>query len=732
MKRISTLLCMLLCLTALYAQRADNYPPTKNAQVKLSETNLPIVFIDVDGKMILREERITAKIKIIDNGTGKTNYADLATHPDQKVDYEGYISLKYRGNSSFNSSDKKPYGFKTIAKPLEEGGKKVKVSLLGLGKDNDWVLLAPFSDKSMIRDVLTFELGRPYLDWVPSSRHVEVVVDGKYYGIYILTERPGKGKNRLNMHDPGEDGGDLTGDWRVEIDRDDEDHYYRSKYHPYGRYGTVDNTKYITYQYDDPEYEDFADLPAGTEKAIQKSIDDMEDCFAGDNYKDPVNGYRKYIDVTSFIDYMLSTEFTFNVDGYRLSSHMYKYSETRAKNEGLDSRWKCTLWDFNIALGNADYYKGSRTDLWQYDMNSRETDNQLVPFWWKRLIDDPAYQTDLKARWAQYREGQYADHRIEAKIDSLATLLTSGGAMERNEAAWGMFGRYVWPNAYVGYSFNDEISYLKRWIKNRLTFMDKKLLPQEKTDIRPVTVASGYNADVVVEALPASSHADNAGDGADNTFYSAGLKASGGLPTDGVVNAPSGANFQLGDYAASNALVIKTGEGGDLIFGAPITTSQLYILATSGDGSSDLTATPLYSDGSQGEGIALTVADWSVKSLSGEEAISGLSRINKRTDTYSQSFAFCLFDHAIGTDKSRKLRGVRLTSTRGGRALVMGVAYKVVQTVGIDSPAAGELKAVGYYTPNGVRIARPGSGITIVKYSDGSVKKIVAGRSCNN
>lgn len=723
---------MLLCLTALYAQRADNYPPTKNAQVKLSETNLPIVFIDVDGKMILREERITAKIKIIDNGTGKTNYADLAAHPDQMVDYEGYISLKYRGNSSFNSSDKKPYGFKTIAKPLEEGGKKVKVSLLGLGKDNDWVLLAPFSDKSMIRDVLTFELGRSYLDWVPSSRHVEVVVDGKYYGIYILTERPGKGKNRLNLHDPGEDGGDLTGDWRVEIDRDDEDHYYRSKYHPYGRYGTVDNTKYITYQYDDPEYEDFADLPAGTEKAIQKSIDDMEDCFAGANYKDPVNGYRKYIDVTSFIDYMLSTEFTFNVDGYRLSSHMYKYSETRAKNEGLDSRWKCTLWDFNIALGNADYYKGSRTDLWQYDMNSRETDNQLVPFWWKRLIDDPAYQTDLKARWAEYREGQYADNRINAKIDSLATLLTSGGAMERNEAAWGMFGRYVWPNAYVGYSFNDEISYLKRWIKNRLTFMDKKLLPQEKTDIRPVTVASGYNADVVVEALPASSHADNAGDGADNTFYSAGLKASGGLPTDGVVNAPSGANFQLGDYAASNALVIKTGEGGDLIFGAPITTSQLYILATSGDGSSDLTATPLYSDGSQGEGIALTVADWSVKSLSGEEAISGLSRINKRTDTYSQSFAFCLFDHAIGTDKSRKLRGVRLASTRGGRALVMGVAYKVAQTVGIDSPATGELKAVGYYTPNGVRIARPGSGITIVKYSDGSVKKIVAGRSCNN
>lgn len=105
-------------------------------------------------------------MKIIDNKDGK-NYGDTIAHPNQKADYDGYISLKYRGNSSFNSSDKKPYGFKTLSQTLEEGGKKQKVKLLGMGKDNDWAFLAPFSDKSMIRDVLTFELGRPYLDIRP-------------------------------------------------------------------------------------------------------------------------------------------------------------------------------------------------------------------------------------------------------------------------------------------------------------------------------------------------------------------------------------------------------------------------------------------------------------------------------------------------------------------------------------------------------------------------------------
>ena len=192
------LLLVTLVLVAVSAQANswwDNFKPT-NSNVRLTQTNLPIVWIDVDGTMIDTEERITARMKIIHNGNGQLNYADTVAHPGQKVDYEGYIALRYRGNSSFSASDKKPYSFRTIDKPLEEDGQKVKVKILGMSKDNNWAILAPFSDKSMMRDMLAFELSRPWMDYTPDGRYCEMFLDGTYYGVFIITEVVSKGKQQ--------------------------------------------------------------------------------------------------------------------------------------------------------------------------------------------------------------------------------------------------------------------------------------------------------------------------------------------------------------------------------------------------------------------------------------------------------------------------------------------------------------------------------------------------------
>ena len=98
-----------------------NYQPD-NKNVKLTSTNLPIVWIEVNGNIIDRDERITARMKIIHNGEGQLNYADTVAHPGQTIDYEGYVALRYRGSSSYSMSDKKPYSFRPLDKPLEEGG----------------------------------------------------------------------------------------------------------------------------------------------------------------------------------------------------------------------------------------------------------------------------------------------------------------------------------------------------------------------------------------------------------------------------------------------------------------------------------------------------------------------------------------------------------------------------------------------------------------------------------
>ncbi|MGM9713887.1 MAG: CotH kinase family protein [Prevotella sp.] len=479
MRKYLLLTLLALCTSSLYAEDVsidDLYPPTNNRDVKIEATNLPVVFVNTLGGVIQREDRITARMKIVDNGTEGLNHGDTIAYPDQKVDYEGYIGLKYRGNSSFEKSDKKPYGFKTLEQPLEEGGKKQKVSLLGMGKDNDWVLLAPFADKSMIRDVLTFELARPYFGYTPYSRFCELILNGVYYGVYILMERPGKGKYRLNLNDPGEDDGDLTGDFHVEKDRDDEEIYYTSPYRPKNILGFDDYTRKIVYQYDSPDPDDLKEMPDEVRQSIDNAIYEMETSFTKSNYTDPLEGYRKYINTMSFVDYFLTTEFTLNIDGYRLSTHMYKYSETRARKEGLDHRWQTTLWDFNIAYGNDSFY-GDKVNIWQYDYNRRNvTSPNVIPFWWDKLLADPAFISDVRQRWTEYRHGSYTDDNIETVIDRLATELTSHGAADRNEEAWKTYGQRIWPSYTTITGFDEEISNLKSWVKRRARFLDDKFL----------------------------------------------------------------------------------------------------------------------------------------------------------------------------------------------------------------------------------------------------------------
>lgn len=445
----------------------DNYPPY-DSSVELTETNLPIVFIDVDGETISRYERITARMKIIHNGDGETNYADTLAHKGQLVDYEGYVALRYRGNSSYNSSDKKPYSFRTLDNSLEKDGQKKKVEILGMGKDNNWALLAPFSDKSMIRDMLAFELSRQWMEFVPQGRFCEVVLDGTYYGVYVLCEVVSKGKHRLNLPDPGNEGDALTGGYMVEVDRS-EDYAFFSNYHPVDRRGNEYEGNSICFQYKFPDYEDMTDEQ---DNYIRTAVDRMEQSLASADYRNPETGYARYIDVMSFADYQLAKEFGHDVDGYRLSGKMYK------RRDSEDSRFKMALWDMNLAYGNSDYYDGWRTDTWVYENNEMlydYNDPQLVPFWWHKLNTDANYRNILKERWAEYRHANFSDESIVALVDSMVSLLNSHGAQQRNTQAWDNWGVYVWPNYYVALDYDDEIDYLKQWLADRIAWMDEKL-----------------------------------------------------------------------------------------------------------------------------------------------------------------------------------------------------------------------------------------------------------------
>jgi hypothetical protein len=201
---------------------------------------------------------------------------------------------------------------------------------------------------------------------------------------------------------------------------------------------------------------------------IQQHFTAWETSLAGPNFADPDSGYAPYIDIESFIDFYLMNEITRNVDGYRISSFLYKerYSEGGKILAG-------PLWDFNIALGNANYCYGQYTDGWASDFNEYCPGGLNVPFWWNRLLEDSAYQQKVRCRWEYLRSNSFSNESLIAKIDTLYNQLTVPA--ERHFTRWPILSTYVWPNFFIGDTYLEEMDYLKTWLIDRVTWMDANM-----------------------------------------------------------------------------------------------------------------------------------------------------------------------------------------------------------------------------------------------------------------
>lgn len=475
MKRYIITLAAAILASAAGLCEEKNYPPVAK-DIRIGATNLPIVFINTLGHEIEKDNRVSAWMKIINNAGG-VNYDDTIAHPDQTADYEGYIGIKYRGNSSFTYSPKKPYGIKLLTDSYENGGTKRKAALLGMGSDNDWALLAPYNDRSLLRNNLTLALAQGYMEYVPQARFCELILDGIYYGVHSLTEKVTRGDERLDIKKAGEDGDKLTGGYILCIDRNDEPKTHASKYHPTNSAGEVFADKTIWVQHKEPEPDEITDEQ---QAYIDGRFDAFEDALWGDrsafaacsskNFRDTDEGYRQYIDVTSFVDYQLATEIANNIDGYRLSTYLYKHRDS------VDPRFKMTLWDFDLAWGLPDFeniHTGYMTDIWTYKNNDAGLGTKM-PFWFDRLMSDPSYVAELKTRYAEYRQGRYAD--VPAVVDSLSTLLTAYGAADRDHQAWPRWGEVIFQNHYLdATTYAEEVAYVRNFAVARIAWLDEQL-----------------------------------------------------------------------------------------------------------------------------------------------------------------------------------------------------------------------------------------------------------------
>ncbi len=442
----------------------------------LTSSNLPIIKISTAGADIPDEPKITATMKVIFNGAGvRNNTSDVANN------YDGKIGIEIRGSSS-QGFEKKQYAIEL----RDANGNGVGVSLLGMPEEEDWVLFGPYNDKSLMRDALAYKLGRDMGRYAPRTRFCEVILNNSYMGIYTLVEKIKRDENRLDIAklNPDETSGDdLTGGYIIKVDKSsgNSGEGFVSSIPPPNRSGD----QQIYFQY---EYPKFDEIVPAQKNYIQNYVHSFESALNGPNYKDPSVGYGKYIDVGSFIDFLIVQEVSKNVDGYRLSTFMHKQKDSDGGKLAMGP-----LWDFNLGFGNADYCTTGSTPGFAYDFNDVcNGDYWLIPFWWDRLLTDESFRDRLGGRWAGLRNDKFQTSVIHEYIDSVATALNE--SKTRNFQKWNVLGQYIWPNYYVGNTYSEEVEWLKSWVTDRMIWLDDSFPEYNPTAVNEDELSVSFNS----------------------------------------------------------------------------------------------------------------------------------------------------------------------------------------------------------------------------------------------
>ena len=423
-----------------------------SSQVTLTSSNLPIVVITTPpGQTINDVTRTVCNMGVIDNPPGALNQIN-----DPYNGYNGKIAIEIRGSTS-QQYPKKSYGFET----QNILGENLNVPMMGLPIENDWILYGPYPDKTLIRDVLTFHLSKAFGHYASNWRYCELIIDDEYKGLYILLERIKRDNDRVDIARLDADdlaGDSLTGGYIVKVDK------------PTGEVGYSWESNYnseVKFQFHDPEFDELNPIQASY---MENFIGAFEDAIFGPDFSDPVLGYPNFIETTSFYDFFILQELGRTVDGYRSSSFMHKDKTGGAWNGKLVAG---PMWDFNLSYGNADYCDAFLTTGWQYNFDEICDFTSAIPFWWEKLLQSTSYRNGLRCRWNTLREGPLHTDSVNYFIDSIATMIQD--ARIRNFTQWPIIGVYVNWNAFVGNTYEEDLSYLKNYIRQRSEWLDANI-----------------------------------------------------------------------------------------------------------------------------------------------------------------------------------------------------------------------------------------------------------------
>ncbi|MDR0872523.1 MAG: CotH kinase family protein [Prevotellaceae bacterium] len=498
--------------------------PSANYQNGSLTTNLPIIVVYTGNNQFPTpangscgggypsKDKIDVDVKILWNANGNNN--SLASMSDNaSVYYDRKAVMNYRGSTS-RSMIKRSYAFSTGKKDLEGTSVvKGKVDLFGLPEEKDWILYAAYNDKSMMRNKLALDLYGQMGHYSSSTRFVELFINDVYQGVYVFLEKYEENENRIKVTNISSDKQPENIGYIIKFDKVEVN---ETTWKRTAQFLGIPNcgmsagcgisTQGWELSYPEPEDATEAGVNYNLYRDYIKNwLKDFEVALYNANTNEQwENLFKNYIDVLSFVDFMIMDELARNTDGYRISMWFTK---------DAGGKLKCTpIWDFEMGFGNDNKSpvksggdnphpdNGSTayaTDIWQFNSNKAEPYFPL-PFWYGKLMENQCFKDIFRTRWEELRQNVLSQtHIFDEEMANNANILQASAALDREMNKWSWATRngctcnydycpwmiMNWPANYEGVgnpagkttTYTNEYNLLKAWINSRINWMDSQI-----------------------------------------------------------------------------------------------------------------------------------------------------------------------------------------------------------------------------------------------------------------
>ncbi len=420
-------------------------------------THLPIVKIETNGKTIpgdvvlnspdghtiaytmseTGEETIVSEFTVIDNDISYNHTDDL---PSVACD----IRIRIRGNSS-RRFEKKGY----LINMITSDGLNNPQNIMGMDSHHEWALHGPYLDKTLIRNYICYNLAGEIMGYAPNVRFCELILNGEYQGLYLMTETITAGKEGARLELSVDKKDNSFSGYLLRLDRGSNTELKNINNFSDYTYKTESKVNIV--------YPGNSNLTPELASDICDDFSKFEKSLYSYDYDNTDFGYEKYIDVNSFVDYFLINEFTSNYDAGSKSTYVYK---------GMDGKLHMCVWDFNNAFDN---YQENETSYRVFSLQDG--------LWFDMLFKDEKFVERVIKRYYELEEKYLNEEYMNSYIDSVIEYL--GPAIDRNFEKWGHTFTPEYDRLFDFHrnlhSYDEAVSQLKNYIKNRHEWMNENI-----------------------------------------------------------------------------------------------------------------------------------------------------------------------------------------------------------------------------------------------------------------